>query len=84
MEILLVYLNVYGRVCASGWVTRDFVNDSHYNKQNLSFLYKFLVHSVIHAMGHRKGGYNVSIDYIMCMVTALILNRPYNILLVIF
>ncbi|MFS8019116.1 hypothetical protein Hanom_Chr15g01400041 [Helianthus anomalus] len=27
---------------------------------------------MIHAMGHRKEGYDVSVDYIMCMVTALI------------
>ncbi|KAJ0777282.1 hypothetical protein HanRHA438_Chr02g0067681 [Helianthus annuus] len=61
-----------------------FVNDNYYNKQNLSFPYKFLAHSVIHAMGHRKGGYDVSVDYIMCMVTALILNRPYHISQLIF
>ncbi|KAM0061839.1 hypothetical protein Hdeb2414_s0004g00140851 [Helianthus debilis subsp. tardiflorus] len=61
-----------------------FVNESHYNKQNLSQPYKFLVHSVIHAMGHRKGGYDVAVDYIMCMVTTLILNHPYNYSQVIF
>ncbi|KAJ0749631.1 hypothetical protein HanLR1_Chr05g0172281 [Helianthus annuus] len=70
------------RLCKGLWFRMGymgFINDSHYNKQNLSFPYKFLMHSVIHAMGHRKGGYNISLDYIMCMVTALILNRPYNI-----
>ncbi|KAF5818674.1 hypothetical protein HanRHA438_Chr02g0079941 [Helianthus annuus] len=46
--------------------------------------YKFLVHSVIHTLGHRKGGYDVSVDYIMCILTCLILNRPYNISQVIF
>ncbi|MFS7996982.1 hypothetical protein Hanom_Chr12g01136331 [Helianthus anomalus] len=60
------------------------VNESHYNKQNLSQPYKFLVHSVIHAMCHRKGGYDVVVDYIMCMVTALFLNHPYNFSQVIF
>ncbi|MFS7918786.1 hypothetical protein Hanom_Chr03g00205241 [Helianthus anomalus] len=30
-------------------------------------------------MGHRKGGYDVAVDdYIMCMVTTLVLNLPYN------
>ncbi|MFS7890721.1 hypothetical protein Hanom_Chr00s000126g01623421 [Helianthus anomalus] len=60
------------------------VNDSSFNKSSLSMPYKFLLHSVIHALGHRKGGYNVAVDYIMCMVTSLILNRPYNISQVIF
>ncbi|KAJ0918194.1 hypothetical protein HanRHA438_Chr05g0214911 [Helianthus annuus] len=75
------------RLCKALWFRMGytgFVNDSHYNKQNLSLPYKFLVHPVIHAMGHRKGGYDVSVDYIICMVTALIFNRPYNISQVIF
>ncbi|KAJ0786274.1 hypothetical protein HanOQP8_Chr02g0053461 [Helianthus annuus] len=40
--------------------------------------YKFLVHSIIHAMGHRKGGYDVVDGYVMCMITTLVLNLPYN------
>ncbi|KAJ0561125.1 hypothetical protein HanHA300_Chr06g0219341 [Helianthus annuus] len=75
------------RLCKGLWFRMGFmgvVNETHYNKQNLSQPYKFLVHSVIHTMGHRKGGYDVAIDYIMCMVTALILNRPYNFSQVIF
>ncbi|MFS7968438.1 hypothetical protein Hanom_Chr09g00797441 [Helianthus anomalus] len=70
MTILLVY--------------RKFVNESHYNKQNISQPYKFIFHSVIHAVGHRRGGYDVAVDYIMCMVTTLILNRPYKYSQVIF
>ncbi|KAJ0681751.1 hypothetical protein HanPI659440_Chr16g0639591 [Helianthus annuus] len=75
------------RLCKGLWFRMGFmgfVNESHYNKQNLSQPYKFLVHSVIHAMGYRKGGYDVEVDYIMCMVTSLILNRPYNYSQVIF
>ncbi|MFS7911605.1 hypothetical protein Hanom_Chr02g00120111 [Helianthus anomalus] len=60
------------------------VNEGNCNKANLSPPYKFLVHSVIHAMGHRKGGYDVATDYIMCMVTSLVLNRPYNFTKIIF
>ncbi|MFS7945872.1 hypothetical protein Hanom_Chr06g00529231 [Helianthus anomalus] len=75
------------RLCKGLWFRMGFtgvVNESHYNKHNLSQPYKFLVHSVIHTMGHRKGGYDVAVDYIMCIVTALILNCPYNFSQVIF
>ncbi|KAJ0694497.1 hypothetical protein HanPI659440_Chr15g0609471 [Helianthus annuus] len=34
--------------------------------------------------GHRKGGYDVEVDYIMCIITSLILNCSYNISQVIF
>ncbi|MFS7937210.1 hypothetical protein Hanom_Chr05g00424941 [Helianthus anomalus] len=61
-----------------------YVNEGNYNKQNLSHPYKFLVHSVIHAMGHRKGEYDVAVDYIMCMVTTLVLSHPFNFSQVIF
>ncbi|KAJ0467213.1 hypothetical protein HanIR_Chr14g0682841 [Helianthus annuus] len=60
------------------------VNDQAYVKSKLSKPYKFLVHSVIHALGHRKGGYDESADYIMNIITCLILNRPYNISQMIF
>ncbi|KAF5803105.1 hypothetical protein HanRHA438_Chr06g0276681 [Helianthus annuus] len=75
------------RLCKGLWIRMGFMgveNESHYNKQNLSQPYKFLVHSEIHAMGHRKGGYDVAVEYIMCMVTALILHHPYNFSQVIF
>ncbi|MFS7978459.1 hypothetical protein Hanom_Chr10g00915731 [Helianthus anomalus] len=55
-----------------------FVNDPNCNKANSTMPYKFLVHSVIHAMGHRKGGYDVAVDYIVCMKTILVLNLSYN------
>ncbi|MFS7947959.1 hypothetical protein Hanom_Chr06g00554301 [Helianthus anomalus] len=61
-----------------------YVHDQDYAKSMLSKPYKFLVHSVIHALGHRKGGYDESTDYIMNIITCLILNRPYNISQMIF
>ncbi|MFS8003147.1 hypothetical protein Hanom_Chr13g01210491 [Helianthus anomalus] len=46
--------------------------------------YKFLVHCVIHALSHRKGAYDETSDSIMNIIACLVLNRPYNILQVIF
>ncbi|KAJ0541341.1 hypothetical protein HanLR1_Chr09g0306781 [Helianthus annuus] len=46
--------------------------------------YKFFIHSVIHALSHRKGGYDVMKDYQMCMVTALVLNKKYNFSRIVF
>ncbi|KAJ0734540.1 hypothetical protein HanPI659440_Chr11g0421281 [Helianthus annuus] len=61
-----------------------FINDPAYAKSKFSRPYKFLVHSVIHALVHRKGAYDEASDYIMNIITSLILNRPYNISQVIF
>ncbi|MFS7967580.1 hypothetical protein Hanom_Chr09g00787391 [Helianthus anomalus] len=80
-------IQVSERLCKGLWFRMGYagtVNGPSFNKSNLSMSYKFLVHSVIHALCHRKGGYDVSIDYIMCILTCLILNRPYNISQVIF
>ncbi|MFS8006743.1 hypothetical protein Hanom_Chr14g01252761 [Helianthus anomalus] len=46
--------------------------------------YKFLVHCVVHALSHRKGAYDETSDYIMNIITCLVLNRPYNISQVLF
>ncbi|KAJ0467459.1 hypothetical protein HanIR_Chr14g0685461 [Helianthus annuus] len=46
--------------------------------------YKFLVHCVIHALSHLKGAYDEPSDYIMNIITCLVLNRHYNISQVIF
>ncbi|KAM0061708.1 hypothetical protein Hdeb2414_s0004g00139311 [Helianthus debilis subsp. tardiflorus] len=54
------------------------VNDK-YLKSKFCRPYKFLVHCVIHALSHRKGAYNKTSDYIMNIITCLVLNRPYNI-----
>ncbi|KAJ0644663.1 hypothetical protein HanOQP8_Chr16g0614861 [Helianthus annuus] len=61
-----------------------YVKEANFSKANLSRPYKFFVHSIIHTMGHRKGGYDVAADYIMCMVAALVLNLPSNFLELIF
>ncbi|MFS7920032.1 hypothetical protein Hanom_Chr03g00219541 [Helianthus anomalus] len=55
-----------------------------YTKSKFSRPYKFLVDSVIHALGHRKGAYNEASDYIMNIISSLVLNRSYNISQVIF
>ncbi|MFS7988769.1 hypothetical protein Hanom_Chr11g01038751 [Helianthus anomalus] len=46
--------------------------------------YKFLIHCVVHALSHRKGAYDETCDYIMNIITCLVLNRPYNVSQVIF
>ncbi|KAJ0750074.1 hypothetical protein HanLR1_Chr05g0177681 [Helianthus annuus] len=56
-----------------------YVNETSYNKSKLSRPYKFLVHSTIHALHHRKGAFDVSSDFLMCVLTCLILNHPFNI-----
>ncbi|KAJ0490256.1 hypothetical protein HanHA300_Chr12g0453381 [Helianthus annuus] len=61
-----------------------FLNDPAYTKSKFSRPYKFLVHCVIHALGHRKGAYDEAPDNIMNIISFLILNRPYNISQVIF
>ncbi|MFS8003857.1 hypothetical protein Hanom_Chr13g01218811 [Helianthus anomalus] len=50
-----------------------------YLKSMFSKPYKFLVHCVVHALSHRKGAYDETSDYIMNIITCLVLNRPYNI-----
>ncbi|KAJ0532383.1 hypothetical protein HanHA300_Chr00c0001g0677621 [Helianthus annuus] len=46
--------------------------------------YKFMIHCVIHVLSHRKGAYDETSDYIMNIITCLVLNRPYNVSKVIF
>ncbi|KAJ0625907.1 hypothetical protein HanHA89_Chr01g0006891 [Helianthus annuus] len=46
--------------------------------------YKFMIHCVVHALSHRKGAYDETSDYIMNIITCLVLNRPYNVSKVIF
>ncbi|KAJ0479744.1 hypothetical protein HanOQP8_Chr13g0470501 [Helianthus annuus] len=46
--------------------------------------YKFMIHCVLHALSHRKGAYDETSDYIMKIITYLVLNRPYNASQVIF
>ncbi|KAJ0681369.1 hypothetical protein HanPI659440_Chr16g0635051 [Helianthus annuus] len=80
-------IHVPERLCKGLWMRMrytGFVNDPTYHKSKLSKPYKFLVHFVVHALGHRKGGYDEYVDYVMNIITCLILNRTYNILKMIF
>ncbi|KAM0006812.1 hypothetical protein Hdeb2414_s0161g00818721 [Helianthus debilis subsp. tardiflorus] len=43
-----------------------------------------MIHRVLHALSHRKGAYDETSDYIMNIITCLVLNRPYNVSQVIF
>ncbi|KAM0039123.1 hypothetical protein Hdeb2414_s0012g00378381 [Helianthus debilis subsp. tardiflorus] len=54
------------------------LNKANYLKACFPRSYKFLIHSLLHALSHTKGGYDVMRDYQMCMVTALVLNNKYN------
>ncbi|KAM0037807.1 hypothetical protein Hdeb2414_s0013g00407581 [Helianthus debilis subsp. tardiflorus] len=60
------------------------VNDKGYIKSRFCRPYKFLVHCVVHAFSHRNGAYDETSDYMMNIVTCLVLNRPYNISRVLF
>ncbi|KAJ0430599.1 hypothetical protein HanHA300_Chr17g0670831 [Helianthus annuus] len=59
------------------------VNDK-YLKSKFCRPYKFLVHCVVQALSHRKVAYDETSDYIMNIITCLVLNRPYNISQVLF
>ncbi|KAM0065438.1 hypothetical protein Hdeb2414_s0003g00114761 [Helianthus debilis subsp. tardiflorus] len=60
------------------------LNKANYLKSCFPKLNKFLIHSVLHALSHRKGGYDVMRDYQMNMVTALVLNKKYNFSKIVF
>ncbi|MFS7966349.1 hypothetical protein Hanom_Chr09g00772731 [Helianthus anomalus] len=53
-------------------------------KTNFSKAYRYLLHCMVNSLSHRKGAYNEVSDYIMNIVTSLVLNRRYNISQVIF
>ncbi|MFS7905573.1 hypothetical protein Hanom_Chr01g00049271 [Helianthus anomalus] len=53
-------------------------------KTMFSNAYKFMIHCVVHSLSHKKGAYDETFDYIMNIITRLILNRHYNISKVIF
>ncbi|KAJ0751194.1 hypothetical protein HanLR1_Chr05g0190801 [Helianthus annuus] len=60
------------------------LNKANYLKACFPKAYKFLIHSVLLALSHRKGGYDVMRDYQMNMVTTLMLNKKYNFSKVVF
>ncbi|KAJ0513679.1 hypothetical protein HanHA300_Chr10g0360531 [Helianthus annuus] len=53
-------------------------------KTMFSHAYKFMIHCVVHALSHMKGAYDETSNYIMNIITCLVLNRPYNVSKVIF
>ncbi|MFS7953772.1 hypothetical protein Hanom_Chr07g00622461 [Helianthus anomalus] len=53
------------------------LNNSNYLKSKFQKPYKFIVHSVLQALSHCKGGYDAMRDYQMNMVTDLVLNKKY-------
>ncbi|KAJ0614679.1 hypothetical protein HanIR_Chr02g0065141 [Helianthus annuus] len=60
------------------------LNNANYLKACFPKPYKFFIHSVVHALSHRKGGFDVMKNYQMCMVTALVLNKKYNFSRIVF
>ncbi|XP_021980677.1 eukaryotic translation initiation factor 5B-like [Helianthus annuus] len=54
------------------------LNVGNYLKSKFPKPYKFIIHSVLMALSHTKGGYDTMRDYQMNMVTALVLNKKYN------
>ncbi|KAM0009868.1 hypothetical protein Hdeb2414_s0007g00239301 [Helianthus debilis subsp. tardiflorus] len=73
-------------LCKGLWCRMRF--SGHLNGKMLKIMfskpYKFMIHCVVHALSHRKGAYDETSDYIMNIVTCLVLNRPYNVSQVIF
>ncbi|MFS8023785.1 hypothetical protein Hanom_Chr16g01455621 [Helianthus anomalus] len=63
------------RLAKGLWCRMGFIG--HINgkilKTSFSHAYKFLVHCVVHALSHRKGAYDEALDYIMNIITYLIL-----------
>ncbi|XP_021991351.1 glutamic acid-rich protein-like [Helianthus annuus] len=53
-------------------------------KTSFSKAYRYLMYCMVHSLSHRKGAYDEVSDYIMNIVTSLVLNRRYNISQVIF
>ncbi|MFS8006611.1 hypothetical protein Hanom_Chr14g01251231 [Helianthus anomalus] len=60
------------------------LNKANYLKANFPRLYKFLIHFVLLALSHRKGGYDVMRDYQMNMLTTFVLNKKYNFTKIVF
>ncbi|MFS8007793.1 hypothetical protein Hanom_Chr14g01265201 [Helianthus anomalus] len=77
---------IHERLCKGLWCTMGFID--HLNgkmiKTMFSKPYKFMMHCVLHALSHRKGAYDETSDYIMNIITCLVLNRPYDVSKVIF
>ncbi|MFS7962176.1 hypothetical protein Hanom_Chr08g00723581 [Helianthus anomalus] len=74
------------RLCKGLWYKMGFGGhvNGKYLKSLFSPSYKFLIHCVVHALSHRKGAYDETSDYIMNIITCLVLNWPYNVSQVLF
>ncbi|MFS7996716.1 hypothetical protein Hanom_Chr12g01133081 [Helianthus anomalus] len=74
------------RLCKGIWCRIGFTGhlNGKMGKTLFCYSYKFLIHHVVHALSHRKGAYDKTSDYIMSIITCLVLNRPYNVSNVIF
>ncbi|KAJ0605700.1 hypothetical protein HanHA300_Chr02g0065931 [Helianthus annuus] len=46
--------------------------------------YRYLMHCMVHSLGHRNGAFDEVPDYIMNIIASLVLNKRYNISQVIF
>ncbi|KAJ0773507.1 hypothetical protein HanOQP8_Chr03g0100091 [Helianthus annuus] len=68
------------KLCKGLWYRMGFTGhvNGKYLKSLFSPPYKFLIHCVVHALSHRKGAYDETSDYIMNIITCLVLNGPYN------
>ncbi|MFS7919772.1 hypothetical protein Hanom_Chr03g00216621 [Helianthus anomalus] len=73
-------------LCKGLWCRMGFAGhiDGKMLKTMFCHPYKFMIHCVVHALSHRKGAYDKTSDYIMNIITSLVLNRPYNVSKVIF
>ncbi|MFS7936600.1 hypothetical protein Hanom_Chr05g00417481 [Helianthus anomalus] len=60
------------------------LKNAYYLKSKFQKPYKFIIHSVLQALSHCKGGYEAIRDYQMNMITALVLNKKYNFSPIIF
>ncbi|MFS8022453.1 hypothetical protein Hanom_Chr16g01439601 [Helianthus anomalus] len=74
------------RLAKGMWYRMGFTGQINGNMTKTSFsnAYKFLMHCVVHSLSHRKGAYDETSDYIMNIVTSLMLNKRYNVSQVIF
>ncbi|KAM0067147.1 hypothetical protein Hdeb2414_s0002g00057491 [Helianthus debilis subsp. tardiflorus] len=74
------------RLCKGLWCRMGFTGhlNGKYLKTMFSKPYKFMIHCVVHALSHWKGAYDETSDYIMNIITCLVLNMPYDVSKVIF
>ncbi|MFS7954366.1 hypothetical protein Hanom_Chr07g00629451 [Helianthus anomalus] len=73
-------------LCKGLWFRMGFtghVNDK-YLKSKFCRPHEFMVHCVVHALSHRKGAYDETSEYIMNIITCMVLNMHYNISQVLF